>query len=433
MVMRIAANGQSSKQNQSGSEEGQPRRQAAAVATVFLVASEPTFLTPTHGLPAAVVAFLITVFLLAGIPRQRSSAYWLLPAILVVVVGSSFAWSILPSETLLGGAALAVLTITAYWIAAKVSLPSFINGLIAGAFTALLLSLLLAAVRPDLGLVAEAYKFGSLRGIYEHRNQMGYTMTIGVVGLAMNGRIWRGSRRTWAILLLVAFVGAVGYSASSSALAMTAFALILALVVRSISKSKVKLRLFLLTHYVLVGAFGCWLVFNQFGAVTGLLGRDETLTGRTTIWPPVIEAWSYSPMLGYGWGAVWSDDSFVADWVSRQVDGYRVYHAHDSYLDVLIQIGIIGLIAFGLCLLFSLFRSGLWLNLALRDQLSLDWAFPNALITTMALYSIVETRISHPLGLLVIFYVILLRSPIQEMRPRGYQRRAYKYAPLPNK
>lgn len=83
-------------------------------------------------------------------------------------------------------------------------------------------------------------------------------------------------------------------------------------------------------------------VFSGISLVFEMLGRDLTLTGRVFIWPAVVEVWLSAPILGYGWGAVWSDDSFVASEIARTL-GFTVHHSHNGFLDLLIRVGPVGL------------------------------------------------------------------------------------------
>lgn len=79
-----------------------------------------------------------------------------------------------------------------------------------------------------------------------------------------------------------------------------------------------------------------------------LFGKDTTLTGRTKIWSSVILSIAKRPWLGYGHGAFWNGTGeatntyLVADWT--------VSYAHNGYLDVLLQLGFVGLAA--VCFVF---------------------------------------------------------------------------------
>jgi exopolysaccharide production protein ExoQ len=72
-----------------------------------------------------------------------------------------------------------------------------------------------------------------------------------------------------------------------------------------------------------------------------LLGRDPTLTGRSDlIWDVLLPVAWHNPVLGLGYGAFWI----------KQVPGLTldINEAHNGYLDVLLELGVVGLILMAL-------------------------------------------------------------------------------------
>jgi exopolysaccharide production protein ExoQ len=64
------------------------------------------------------------------------------------------------------------------------------------------------------------------------------------------------------------------------------------------------------------------------------LNRDVTLTGRTEVWAAVLPAIQQQPLLGYGFGSFWTD-------ARREL--YEIPTAHNGYLDILLELGAVGL------------------------------------------------------------------------------------------
>lgn len=81
-------------------------------------------------------------------------------------------------------------------------------------------------------------------------------------------------------------------------------------------------------------------------AFTDGLGRDATLTGRTEIWADLLPAMMRQPITGHGFGGFWSDATKAA---------HNIGEAHSGYLDLLLELGFIGLFLFSMFLL-SCFR-----------------------------------------------------------------------------
>lgn len=75
---------------------------------------------------------------------------------------------------------------------------------------------------------------------------------------------------------------------------------------------------------------------------TSALGRDTTLTGRTQVWTDILPARAQRPLFGYGLGSFWTD-------ARRAL--YDIPTAHNGYLDVLLELGEVGLAVYAVWLL----------------------------------------------------------------------------------
>jgi O-antigen ligase len=93
----------------------------------------------------------------------------------------------------------------------------------------------------------------------------------------------------------------------------------------------------LLALVILLMAFGVATPFlggSNVARFTGSLGRDQTLTGRTEVWAAVLPAREQHPLLGYGLGSFWTD-------ARRNL--YDIPTAHNGYLDIMLELGEVGL------------------------------------------------------------------------------------------
>ena len=104
-----------------------------------------------------------------------------------------------------------------------------------------------------------------------------------------------------------------------------------------------------LRRFVLLGLPGvllaAYLLFeSKLGDLLLQLEDPSSLTGRSQIWPVLLQYSSEHPFLGSGYGSFWAigDASPIYDgsegWLTT------ITHAHNGYLDVLIQVGLIGLL-----------------------------------------------------------------------------------------
>ena len=79
--------------------------------------------------------------------------------------------------------------------------------------------------------------------------------------------------------------------------------------------------------------------------IAEMLGRTTDLTGRLEFWRIVLVRWLYSPVVGDGWMGYWMP--WVEPYGHLLRQGHIVFlQAHNVWLDVALQIGIVGVIIF---------------------------------------------------------------------------------------
>jgi exopolysaccharide production protein ExoQ len=102
---------------------------------------------------------------------------------------------------------------------------------------------------------------------------------------------------------------------------------------------------------IIVGAL-CIVMFTIFGTLNidesqdalGLFGKDVTLTGRTYLWEYAIRSVADNPALGVGYQAYWVPENLYAQELWRHAGvGPGGFHFHNTYLQVAVDLGLIGL------------------------------------------------------------------------------------------
>jgi O-antigen ligase len=105
--------------------------------------------------------------------------------------------------------------------------------------------------------------------------------------------------------------------------------------------------------------------------ITSLTGKDTTLSGRTIIWDIIKQHIAYAPYLGTGYGAYWTGPfPSSPSYVFVPVMYFYPTEAHNGYLDIVNDLGMVGLA----CLLlyqFVYIRQALELMQTDRSQASL--------------------------------------------------------------
>jgi exopolysaccharide production protein ExoQ len=100
------------------------------------------------------------------------------------------------------------------------------------------------------------------------------------------------------------------------------------------------------------------LIFVFHTQMLALLGRSDDLTGRVGIWDAVIHLASQRPVAGWGWVSYWAPWAAPFDHLAV-IKGVTYLQAHEAWLDIWFQLGIIGIVVFATLILTTFGRS--WL------------------------------------------------------------------------
>ncbi|QGG95998.1 O-antigen ligase family protein [Actinomarinicola tropica] len=191
------------------------------------------------------------------------------------------------------------------------------------------------------------------RGSFIHKNGMAPFMLFAVITFAYLER--RPFVRNASIAVALAFVV---LSQSTTSLVVGTMLLVFAWFIRQLSASPKETWSFLLTLGSTIGFAVAYLGVVNLPTLVGAAGKDPTLTSRTEIWANSLEAIGRRPWSGYGIGGVWiNNDAEPTRTILRGL-GFIVYHAHNGFIEILLQLGIIGLALF-FVLVIAYFRTAL--------------------------------------------------------------------------
>jgi O-antigen ligase len=300
-------------------------------------ASLRNYFFPGYALTIALVLAHLRAFAM-GVVRSP-----LLALAIGVALVSTF-WSIDPDVSSRRAVALALTTMSGMAIAVRFAgWPRFLEVLAAAFAILIALCFVIVALEPAYGLMAVDFP-GAWRGVWDHKNTLGYNMSVGFVvcaaAAALNPRrrwLWWGfAAGAFALVLL---------STSKTALVCC---LIAALSIGMIWVSRRgPLWALLAVYLMLTGLCAAgFLLATDPGLVFAALGKDETFTGRTRIWAAVMHQIAKRPWTGYGYGAVWNETSNWGPlpWISKE-QGFVIHEAHNSWLGVWLELGYVGLAA----------------------------------------------------------------------------------------
>jgi O-antigen ligase len=135
-----------------------------------------------------------------------------------------------------------------------------------------------------------------------------------------------------------------------------------------------------------------------------LVGRSDDLTGRLDIWAATWGLVEQRPVAGWGWMGYW------APWVEPFDDlvvirGVTYLQAHNAWLDVLMQLGVIGLVVFSILIITTSARVTSRAIDLHPDTTSAERALrllPALVLTALLVQSLAESRLLTESGLLLL-------------------------------
>ncbi len=276
-------------------------------------------------------------------------------AALVGIACASAAWSVDPDATVRRAFAAVVTSLCGVALAARFDWRGLAR-LFAASFAILAVGCLIAgAFIPQVGRMSDIFP-GAWRGLWLEKNRLGDMMTMGFVLFLGAAAVDRARWRVWAGFAVLALALVLLSTSKTSLLALGAGtgALLFVWLARRGPVAGVAM---VWLAVVAIGFIACVAVFAP-NLVIGALGKDATLTGRTTIWAAAMRVIHMRPWLGWGYGAVWDN---MNPWgpLARIIDeaGFRPRHAHSSWVEMWLGLGIVGLVAWALLFFETLARA----------------------------------------------------------------------------
>jgi len=186
-----------------------------------------------------------------------------------------------------------------------------------------------------------------LAGISNHPNTLAPALAIGLV-LALGTPLRGKTGLAWRVAAALGCAVALGLTTSVTSIGLGLIATALYFALRLPAYWKTLATLIVIGVGVLVSLWGV----DQIAAdLLGSIGRDTSMSGRGDLWGIVWSEAQKAPVFGNGWGAFWTEGKgrdLVGTWNPRQ--------SHNAYLDVVLDIGFIGLSLFGLLLVPVLWK-----------------------------------------------------------------------------
>jgi exopolysaccharide production protein ExoQ len=317
----------------------------------------------------------VIVFLLVAGRWKRIAFVFTSDKILVfffLIALASVFWSNFPDETLTHLKGLVRSTIFGAYLATCYSFRGQIRLLYWTVSISIILNIIICLTNPSYG-IGMANGVMTWQGFYAFKQYLARFMTIGITIYLFD--LFRNKKNYYLSLLgIILSIFLIIMSTSKTALILVLLMVCL-LPLHKVAKQKSSSRIVILFSItVLLGSIICLLVVNLETILVDILGKDIEFNGRLPLWNLAFEKILDRPFLGYGYAAFWISDAgydiFKHTWANLAVDGNKNFHIHNGYIDLTLQLGLIGFFTL-IVSIFTILKRVIYLLISTKTRESL--------------------------------------------------------------
>lgn len=320
---------------------------------------------------------------------------------------SSIIWSITPGETTDFSRALVRTTLFGIYLATRFSVKEQMRLMAYTLGLLVILSVIFSIAIPSQGL--QVYE-GDLvwRGAFSHKNSMARMMTVAILLFTSTFITDRKNRHISGSLLGLAGVLLI-MSKGTTALVMSLLGVMLFPFFLFL-RNQYKLRTVLIASGIMVAAvLSTLFIANIETIIVDILGKSLTLTGRDELWAASLYKAYQKPLFGYGYGAFWTNPS-ENYFIDSQTWTSSPTHAHNGFIDLFLDLGVIGLtlflVSFGTCL-YRVLRF-----LVLTSKIEYFYTLLFLIITTVFNFTLIGTILDEG----HVFWILYISTALSGIR-----------------
>lgn len=190
---------------------------------------------------------------------------------------------------------------------------------------------------------------GNWRGIFLHKNDAGLAMVFSIILFLRAYKLRENN--IWLVFSCSAFVF-LYFTASKTSMGFLAVGLVVGLMYATFSYSVNFMRNYYSILLVIVSLLSVLYFMSSFeilAFIDDVLYDPTSFTGRAMIWDYLLNLVLDKPLFGHGYNAIWGvgDASRLYDFTSvYDIWIYQITQGHNSYLDVVLSVGLVGLLFF---------------------------------------------------------------------------------------
>lgn len=323
----------------------------------------------------------------------RRCAKLLLPVwpflLLVFFIICSSLWSNFPESTLRRSVTMITLMLFSLSTYAAFGMTRIMRVALSVMVALGIASVAVAVISPDIGYDTGEYA-NAIRGVFMQKNTLGFAMTLASLALSYLV-LERGTLRLTDFFLLLFLLVMLVLARATTALLLTVGTGAVTVLLVWMDRGRA---------WTLVAVTGVSLALVTAMLVRSMvdtdalleaIGKDSTLTGRLEIWAEAWRSIEERPLLGYGYAGFWNRDSPIVQWIWYAVS-WEPPTSHSGYLEILLQLGWIGMGITAVLVLATLGRAAFGLLHQPRHVAS--WAL--MLLTVMAIQANTEAVLLNP-------------------------------------
>lgn len=267
----------------------------------------------------------------------------------------------------------------------------------------------------------EVFDAGRIQGIVGNANNLGLIALLGLLVFVIE-LLDRRTRRGWTIFWVVVACATLVFTRSATItvalVGMIAVAAAILLVRRATSR-RAKVVTYTGLIALVAAAAGTIALFGD--RLLGLLGKSSDLTGRLGIWNDVITLAHQRPAFGWGWVSYW------VPWAEPFTNltfrnGVRQLQAHNAWVDVFLQLGMVGVVIFAALVVSTVVRAW-WIAVDQPQQLpgvplrfTALATLPALVMTVLVLQSLAESRLLVECGF-ALLVIIAVKTKTPDLTP----------------
>ncbi|MCI1575002.1 MAG: O-antigen ligase family protein [Weizmannia coagulans] len=329
--------------------------------------------------------------------------------ILLLLVSISFLWSdiyLVSIQKILGFIGVTLIGII---FAYRLNFHELVKIMYSSYFIISVLSLITVTFLPNYGIHSDIYLIGDYKGVFTNKNTLGINMVFSIFSSFC--LLFLVKKRSPMILVNVIISFYLLIKSNSKTSLIMLISLFLILILLFIIRKVIDKNLFIFFNCLFSIILGLILffVYKNFDYFVNMLDRDPSMTGRSNIWPYVIHKIYDKPILGYGYYNFWNNPNYKLD---------SHFNAHDGFLDITLNVGIVGLLLFCFILLKTFFKG---YHLIYKDNINI---LMFSLFILLFLYNIDETNYMLTNDIkwsLFLFIVLKTNSKISIKKSNGWR------------